>query len=188
MKIELTFEEYFKIKALFKACSFDGYRKNIAGVFYDHKKRKLVATDGHIIRIENPPFRKKKSFLIKESYFCLTQSQFKKIYASEFNGVEKHKWSNVKFKINVWPKYVDYPKWEKAFTTDEKEGCTNWFNAKEMKKFSETIYDSGRVNKVIQNVKMVSTGDLSVIKIYREIMGKKDILIGGIMPMRAFSD
>lgn len=50
--ISISKETYITIKALFLVAAQDKSREALCHVFYDHQKEVLLATDGHIFRVE----------------------------------------------------------------------------------------------------------------------------------------
>ena len=80
MKIKLTKQQYTEIRLLYNACSTDRtHRLALLSLFYDSKKKRLVGTDGHILRIYNIDLGD-EDMLIPRKNFLLNQRQFNEIY------------------------------------------------------------------------------------------------------------
>jgi hypothetical protein len=149
VKISISGNEYKILRAMSKACSKDISRLSLTGVYYDAELKKIVATDGHILRTEpvdlclvdeNNIEIPVESFIIDPSFWLLSDSNWCKV-----NNIPKNMMDT---KIIVEAKIMDeeYPDYRVVIPA---ESTTNYhlkeplielhLDPKKLSRFLDTI-------------------------------------------------
>lgn len=177
---DIDLQTYLSIKNLFKACSCDlTIRVILSKVFYHAKRKRLVATDGHILRLL-PINLGNKDFLISEYDFPLSQAAFKKKYGKDGKA-------DIFVDISADEEFLPYPEYEKVIPGGEHsrdpESVIEVGIALDLcSRFLESMEHGLRHH----NVKFIYHSPLSAIKVIgiSGIDGEDGQLLGVIMPCR----
>jgi len=182
--IKLNVKQFEILKCLHHACSDDTYRATLQHVYYDHKKKQFVATDGHILRSESwdyvfddrkaPDF----SFYLKKTAFINTIAQFKKLYTVKSDEKIANYEFNVSSDVSEIGIYPDYPK---VYENKEKKAVERiGFDLDLLSRLRKTFPKSKDCN-----IKFEFTGELSAC-LFSATNGDFTREAGVIMPIRLF--
>lgn len=179
IKLFLTMDEYFDIKRLFNACSTDfTMRIALTRVFYHSKRKELIATNGHLLRLYKPSFHRKYDFFLQKKDFLLTEYQFRHIYA---DGLPRKKIIKEKFIINldIITDEKQLPGYDKVleFHNSGQPTKSVWMNI-------GLIFRFGRTFKLKPSsiFRFEYTGNTAAIKIFMSDYEVENVFVGLIMP------
>jgi hypothetical protein len=170
MKIEITKDQYFIIKALFNAVSDDSSRQSLQNVFWDHQTKNVVACDGHILRVEPMKFPFTESVQFEAKSFLLTFKQVKTLYPSNHSLIE------VDYTPDLDKEISSYPNYKNVLAKVESEADLTSLN---MISFGFEVlakFHSSFVSKP-KNLTMAFTGQKKAVWVYKE-----ETFVGVIMP------
>lgn len=171
--IRITGTQYAEMKALLNAASKDTTsRVSLCNLFYHSAEQRLVACDGHMLRLY-PVDLGKKDFQIKPISFTLSLAQFKTLHSINKNSVET---TVVPLDLALCSE-SPYPEYEKVIP------YADGFSPKDflpvhldlLSRFYKTII--GGIPWVALTPTVQPTG-------FIQIFNAEGVLLGGVMPWR----
>ena len=171
--INLNLEKYLEIKALTKAMSNDPTRIALRKLFYDGKRSRIVATDGHILRLVYVQEWGEVSFTISPIAFNQTEKQIK-----ETKGLSKYSTEPFDLEIEVDEK-ENYPDYANVIPSKDTAVKAIGIDIRLLSRLNDTFPKS----KGMLIFNFVFTGEKGGVKIY---LGKR--LVGLFMPSRLSDD
>jgi hypothetical protein len=176
--IVVTASEYAKIKAIFNACSKDEHSEVLQYAFYSAQNRHIIATDGHILRIEDMDLGD-MDLLLNQKYFNLSAAQQKAVYGSDWL---KYNFINAEIEIE-FSDDLQYPQYWKIIPQIDR--CKANDNAplfgidlELVSRFQKSIVFEGKFSNVV----LVPTSSINAILVYS---AESCHFYGLIMPRRA---
>jgi len=175
--ITINATDYARIKALFGACSDNEITSVLQKVYYNATYRHIVATDGHMLRVEDIDLGP-DNLLLDRKYFNLTTAQQKAVY-----GYNWYKCNGVTDISIEYDTAEQYPQYEKVIPTIDTYKLSEnaplvGINLKMLSRIEKTII-SDKKSKV-PVVLIPTSSKISPIMIY----GTNGRFYGIIMPLR----
>jgi hypothetical protein len=125
MKITITCKQYLTIKALFNAASSDYSLLALTRVCYQKEHKRLVATNGHILRVESVDFEDASingNLLFEKKDFPLTSKNFKDLHGKNYEGAEVIVDCEAETGYNTYPNIASFiPDFEKEIKYEAQE-------------------------------------------------------------------
>lgn len=171
--VVLRWEDYAKVKRLFAVTSNDETRKNLTYVHYNASEKRVEATDGHLIRIEDMDLGE-KDLLLSDMECLYSIGQAKRMAVVGLDIAEKDEPS--------------YPVIQKVIPSEDRHApwCLR-VGVKVLQQFLKSIDPNEYENLTFICCGNEGTSYIGLQKAYIRVDGHFKF-IGGIMPLRFDSE